>query len=47
MWVVGSIGIVIEEGDWAGFGPQSGYVCCLKRHMLARCYGQHMIESDW
>lgn len=32
MWVVGSIGIVIESGGWAGFGPLSGQIGCLKQH---------------
>jgi len=33
MWVVGSIGIVIVVGDWAGFGTEVEEGCCLKRHL--------------
>ena len=34
MWVVGSIGIVIESGDWAGFGPLLLGLCCFKRQIV-------------
>ena len=40
MWAVGSIGIVIEKGDWAGFGPMKGMGCCFKHHatvFVTRC----------
>ena len=33
MWAVGSIGIVIERGGWAGFGPWGNRLCCFKRHL--------------
>jgi hypothetical protein len=34
MWVVGSIGIVIVVGDWAGFGPLLPDLCCFKRQIV-------------
>ena len=44
MWEVGSIGIVIEGGGWAGFGTEYEECVLFKTSLIPGLYIQHMVK---